>query len=263
MLFFISGTKSHNLDCDPMSFLFITATLIHHGCVSNEVIKNVIFIVCCSIFLGISLLYFTYSSTPRTNLPDERQEHVIAPKPAPEIELSIHEHPAVELESTENRVVNEQEEVQEQGEAPRVIEPQNLEQVWLPINPTPELADLKPKSQAVTDIQAIEFENIDQFRVLMAGDSATLPLPNGESIRVLIDEAQTQAQGIQTWAGNFETQGGTFPVTFTFGQHSIMGFIGHPQGSIKIEGVGHQAWVYQVPDSHGFEHDTQSHDRAH
>lgn len=87
----------------------------------------------------------------------------------PEIELSIHEHPAVELESTENRVVNEQEEVQEQGEAPRVIEPQNLEQVWLPINPTPELADLKPKSQAVTDIQAIEFENIDQFRVLMAG----------------------------------------------------------------------------------------------
>ncbi|MEW4534160.1 hypothetical protein [Vibrio paracholerae] len=214
-------------------------------------------------FLGISLLYFTYSSTPRTNLPDERQEHVIAPKPAPEIELSIHEHPAVELESTENRVVNEQEEVQEQGEAPRVIEPQNLEHVWLPINPTPELADLKPKSQAVTDIQAIEFENIDQFRVLMAGDSATLPLPNGESIRVLIDEAQTQAQGIQTWAGNFETQGGTFPVTFTFGQHSIMGFIGHPQGSIKIEGVGHQAWVYQVPDSHGFEHDTQSHDRAH
>ncbi|TQP88296.1 hypothetical protein FLL87_16960 [Vibrio cholerae] len=214
-------------------------------------------------FLGISLLYFTYSSTPRTNLPDERQEHVIAPKPAPEIELSIHEHPAVELESTENRVVNEQEEVQDLGEDPRVTEPQNVEQVWQPINPTPELADLKPKSQAVTDIQAIEFENIDQFRVLMAGDSATLQLPNGESIRVLIDEAQTQAQGIQTWAGNFETQGGTFPVTFTFGQHSIMGFIGHPQGSIKIEGVGHQAWVYQVPDSHGFEHDTQSHDRAH
>ncbi|EIC2297902.1 hypothetical protein K9823_002201 [Vibrio cholerae] len=214
-------------------------------------------------FLGISLLYFTYSSTPHTNLPDERQEHVIAPKPTPEIELSIHEHPAVELDSTENRVVNEQEEVQELGEDPRVTEPQNVEQVWLPINPSPELAELKPKSQAITEIQAIEFDNIEQFRALMEGDTATLLLPNGESIQVVIDESQTQNQGVQTWAGNFESQGSSFPVTFTFGQNAIMGFIGHPQGSIKIEGSGHQAWVYQVPDSHGFEHDTQSHDRAH
>ncbi len=59
--------------------------------------------------------------------------------------------------------------MQELGEDPRVTESQNVEQVWQPINPTPELADLKPKSQAVTDIQAIEFENIDQLRVLMAG----------------------------------------------------------------------------------------------
>lgn len=214
-------------------------------------------------FLGISLLYFTYSSTPRTNLPDERQEHVIAPKPAPEIELSVHEHPTVELDSRENPVVNEQEEVQELGGDPRVTEPQNVEQVWLPINPSPELADLKPKSQAITEIQAIEFDNIEQFRALMEGDTATLLLPNGESIQVVIDESQTQNQGVQTWAGNFESQGSSFPVTFTFGQNAIMGFIGHPQGSIKIEGSGHQAWVYQVPDSHGFEHDPQLHDRAH
>ncbi|RBM31726.1 hypothetical protein DLR61_04835 [Vibrio tarriae] len=214
-------------------------------------------------FLGISLLYFTYSQTPHYDLPDERQEHVITPKPVPEVELSVHDHSVVEVESTESKAVNLMEELERQDEDPRVTEPQNVEQVWLPINPTPELADLKPKSQAVTDIQAIEFENIEQFRVLMEGDSATLLLPNGESIQVLIDESRTQTQGVQTWAGNFETQGSTFPVTFTFGQNSIMGFIGHPQGSIKVEGTGHQAWVYQVPDSHGFEHDPTLHDRAH
>lgn len=97
----------------------------------------------------------------------------------------------------------------------------------------------------------------------MEGDTATFLLPNGENIQVSIEESHIQDQGVLTWSGNFETQGATFPATFTFGQNSIMGFIGHPQGSIKIEGSGSQAWLYRVPESHGFGHDPQSHDRAH
>lgn len=214
-------------------------------------------------FCGLYLIYSAYSTTSKYELPDQVQVPITASKPAPTVELSINEGAIVEATPVETEIVDLNEVEEPLEEDSRVTGPQNVEQVWLPINPSPELAELKPKSQAITEIQAIEFDNIEQFRALMEGDTATLLLPNGESIQVVIDESQTQNQGVQTWAGNFESQGSSFPVTFTFGQNAIMGFIGHPQGSIKIEGSGHQAWVYQVPDSHGFEHDPQLHDRAH
>ncbi|ENO8415832.1 hypothetical protein ACEQ4U_000930 [Vibrio mimicus] len=208
--------------------------------------------------VGVLLHYSTSPQQPQDDLPDEKQVRVTTPKPAPNVELSINEPPPAAVEKTEH---TEAEEAVVEDE--RITGTQNMEQVWLQINPTPELAELKPKSQAVTEIQAIEFENIDQFRSLMEGDTATFLLPNGENIQVSIEESHIQDQGVLTWSGNFETQGATFPATFTFGQNSIMGFIGHPQGSIKIEGSGSQAWLYRVPESHGFGHDPQSHDRAH
>lgn len=214
-------------------------------------------------FCGLYLLYFAYSTASKYELPDEAQVPITTSKPAPTVELSINEGVIVEITPAETGIVDLNEVEEPLEESSRVTGPQKVEQVWLPINPYPELAELKPKSQAITEIQAIEFDNIEQFRTLMEGDTATLLLPNGESIQVVIDESQAQNQGVQTWAGNFESQGSSFPVTFTFGQNAIMGFIGHPQGSIKIEGSGHQAWVYQVPNSHGFEQDPQLHDRAH
>ncbi|EGU56249.1 hypothetical protein VINI7043_09574 [Vibrio nigripulchritudo ATCC 27043] len=133
-------------------------------------------------------------------------------------------------------------------------EPRHVEEVWVDINPSDTLDKIKPKSTAIEAIKAIEFSNVPEFKALNLGDKLTLNLPDDSNIDIEVESNEFQNEGIRTWSGNFTIDDQSYPVTFTFGSSSILGFIGHPSGSIKIEGRGRTAWIYEVPDSHGYDY---------
>ncbi|WP_367989266.1 hypothetical protein AB2S62_18665 [Vibrio sp. NTOU-M3] len=137
--------------------------------------------------------------------------------------------------------------------------PENLGSAWQDINSTVELDVLKPESSLIENIKAIEIENISKFRALNQGDSLTLNLPDSSDINVEVEFNEFQNQGIRTWSGNFDVEGQNYPVTFTFGESSVLGFIGHPNGVIRVEGKGSSAWIYEVPTRQPQPHD-HSHD---
>ncbi|NAX24600.1 hypothetical protein CAG64_03775, partial [Vibrio sp. V38_P2S17PM301] len=112
---------------------------------------------------------------------------------------------------------------------------------------------LRPESPYVENIKAIEFADVPQFKALNQGDKITINLPDNTDIAINIDSNEFQNEGIRTWSGKFELEGEKYPVTFTFGKSSILGFIGHPKGAIKVEGKGSTAWIYEVPPNHGFD----------
>ena len=133
---------------------------------------------------------------------------------------------------------------------PKNKDPRYVEDNWIEINPTPVLDEIRPKSEAIESIKAIEFSNINEFRALNQGDKASLTLPDNSNIEIEVESNEFQNEGNRTWSGSFLIEDHSFPVTFTFGKEAIFGFIGHPNGQIKVEGTGKSAWLYEVPHSH-------------
>jgi len=133
-------------------------------------------------------------------------------------------------------------------------QPQKFDSVWSDTNPQQEIERFKPTSPYIENIKAVEIADINQFKALNEGDVITMSLPSNDNIDIKIDNNEFQNEGIRMWSGNFELEGQSYPVTFTFGKTSILGFIGHPEGQIKIEGKGSSAWVYELPANHGFDH---------
>ena len=134
--------------------------------------------------------------------------------------------------------------------SPKNKDPRYVEDNWIEINPTPVLDEMRPKSEAIESIKAIEFSNINEFRALNQGDKASLTLPDNSNIEIEVESNEFQNEGNRTWSGSFLIEEQSFPVTFTFGKEAIFGFIGHPNGQIKVEGTGKSAWLYEVPHSH-------------
>ena len=134
--------------------------------------------------------------------------------------------------------------------SPKNKDPRYVEDNWIEINPTPVLDEMRPMSEAIESIKAIEFSNINEFRALNQGDKASLTLPDNSSIEIEVESNEFQNEGNRTWSGSFLIEEQSFPVTFTFGKEAIFGFIGHPNGQIKVEGMGKSAWLYEVPHSH-------------
>ncbi|MHC6527531.1 hypothetical protein [Vibrio proteolyticus] len=155
----------------------------------------------------------------------------------------------VPVEKEATRVVDKQKVAAEN----KVRTPREIKEVWVDINPTDEIETLRPESPYVENIKAIEFADVPQFKALNQGDKITINLPDNTDIAINIDSNEFQNEGIRTWSGNFELEGEKYPVTFTFGKSSILGFIGHPKGAIKVEGKGSTAWIYEVPPNHGFD----------
>ncbi|HAS6213524.1 TPA: hypothetical protein I7172_01250 [Vibrio vulnificus] len=136
----------------------------------------------------------------------------------------------------------------------KIKQPQKFDSVWSDTNPQQEIERSKPTSPYIENIKAVEITDINQFKALNEGDVITMSLPSNDNIDIQIDNNEFQNEGIRMWSGNFELEGQSYPVTFTFGKTSILGFIGHPEGQIKIEGKGSSAWVYELPANHGFDH---------
>ncbi|POF51639.1 hypothetical protein CRN63_17785 [Vibrio vulnificus] len=136
----------------------------------------------------------------------------------------------------------------------KIKQPQKFDSVWSDTNHQQEIERFKPTSPYIENIKAVEITDINQFKALNEGDVITMSLPSNDNIDIQIDNNEFQNEGIRMWSGNFELEGQSYPVTFTFGKTSILGFIGHPEGQIKIEGKGSSAWVYELPANHGFDH---------
>lgn len=129
--------------------------------------------------------------------------------------------------------------------------PESIGHAWQDIHTTPELDKIKPHSPLINNIKAIKIKDIDKFRTLKKGDELILNLPNNSSINIVIKFSVFQNHGIRSWSGYFEIEGKNYPATFTFGESSILGFIGHPNRVIRVEGNGSNAWVYEVPNKQG------------
>ncbi|HAS8552662.1 TPA: hypothetical protein I7776_01260 [Vibrio vulnificus] len=160
------------------------------------------------------------------------------------IETIIEPHKKPEESIIEEVVITEE----------KIKQPQKFDSVWLDTNPQQEIERFKPTSPYIENIKAVEIADINQFKALSEGDVITMSLPSNDNIDIKIDNNEFQNEGIRMWSGNFELEGQSYPVTFTFGKTSILGFIGHPEGQIKIEGKGSSAWVYELPANHGFDH---------
>ncbi|WP_225458082.1 hypothetical protein [Vibrio vulnificus] len=160
------------------------------------------------------------------------------------IETIIEPHQKPEESIIEEVVITEE----------KIKQPQKFDSVWSDTNPQQEIERIKPNSPYIENIKAVEIADINQFKALNEGDVITMSLPSNDNIDIKIDNNEFQNEGIRMWSGNFELEGQSYPVTFTFGKTSILGFIGHPEGQIKIEGKGSSAWVYELPANHGFDH---------
>ncbi|PKF79947.1 hypothetical protein CW749_09630 [Vibrio sp. vnigr-6D03] len=161
----------------------------------------------------------------------------------------------VHLEAQSEKSTREEEKSLEETRAheDKSHEPISLEQAWIDVNPSETLASIRPKSEAIESIKAIEFSNVSEFQSLNTNDNVTLNLPDNTDIDIEVESNEFQNEGVRTWSGNFKIDNQNYPATFTFGSSSIFGFIGHPNGPIKIEGSGNTAWIYEVPDSHGYD----------
>ncbi|CCN46686.1 conserved hypothetical protein [Vibrio nigripulchritudo MADA3029] len=131
--------------------------------------------------------------------------------------------------------------------------PTQVSDPWFEVTDTLTIDSLKPLSEAIETLLAIEFKDIDELAELASGDKVNLTLPNGEGILISVTHAKQQPNHIKTWSGIFETQGSQFPVVFTFGESNVFGFIGHPDAEYKITGIKNTAWLYEVPTEHYFE----------
>ena len=87
--------------------------------------------------------------------------------------------------------------------SPKNKAPRYVEDNWIEINPTPVLDEMRPKSEAIESIKAIEFSNINEFRALNQGDKASLTLPDNSNIEIEVESNEFQNEGNRTWSGSF------------------------------------------------------------
>ena len=75
----------------------------------------------------------------------------------------------------------------------RMLAAQTVDEVWHDINPSPALQAIRPKSDVVTEIKAIEIENIEQFRVLATGDAVTVTMPDNQPVNIQVTSSDRKS----------------------------------------------------------------------
>ena len=203
-----------------------------------------------SLGVGVPILLAIFFYQP--NIKGENNDDVITTIPSEVNQHKTNDSLPEQLAQT-NQYPDFSDAIEEEKQAVTSLknkEPKYVEDNWIEINPTPVLDEMRPKSEAIESIKAIEFSNINEFRSLNQGDKASLTLPDSSNIEIEVESNEFQNEGNRTWSGSFSIENQSFPVTFTFGKEAIFGFIGHPDGQIKVEGTGKSAWIYEVPHSH-------------
>lgn len=77
------------------------------------------------------------------------------------------------------------------------------------------------------------------------GDRLTVPLFDGRSLAVTVEDASRLPNGDYSWRGYVDGEGDDFPVIFTVGKNSAFATITSWEGSYTMESVGGVGWLYK------------------
>lgn len=92
-----------------------------------------------------------------------------------------------------------------------------------------------------------EVVRLPEARMLesLPGDRLTVPLPEGRSLAVTVEEVARLPNGDYSWRGHVDGEGDDFPVIFTVGKNSAFATITSWDGSYTMESVGGLGWLYR------------------
>lgn len=115
--------------------------------------------------------------------------------------------------------------------------------VWATVNDASETPSLQ-LSEQITHAEVIRLPD-PQTLEKTPGDRLTVPLLEGRSLAVTVEEASRLANGDYSWRGYVEGEGDDFPVIFTVGKNSAFATITSLEGSYTMEAIGGVGWLYR------------------
>jgi len=97
--------------------------------------------------------------------------------------------------------------------------------------------------------QIREYEAVKQSESFFPapGDKVQMPLPDGDTVSVLVAEQRVSSNGDLSWSGYLEGHADDYPVVVTVGSNSSFATITSPNGSYSMESVNGTGWVYKNP----------------
>lgn len=115
--------------------------------------------------------------------------------------------------------------------------------VWSAVNDVTEAPALALNPQ-ITQAEVVRLPALQDLEKV-PGDRLTVPLPEGRSLAVTVEDASRMPNGDYTWRGYVDGEGDDFPVIFTLGKNSAFATITSWEGSYTMESVGGVGWLYR------------------
>lgn len=116
-------------------------------------------------------------------------------------------------------------------------------QVWSPVSDGSEVPPLELNPQ-ITHAEIIRLPETDLLEK-NPGDRLSIPLLEGRSLAVTVEEASRLPNGDYSWRGYVEGEDDDFPVIFTVGKNSAFATITSWEGSYTMESVGGVGYLYR------------------
>jgi hypothetical protein len=116
-------------------------------------------------------------------------------------------------------------------------------QVWTSVSDGSEVPPLELNPQ-ITHAEVIRLPEADLLEK-NPGDRLSIPLLEGRSLAVTVEEASRLPNGDYSWRGYVEGEEDDFPVIFTVGKNSAFATITSWEGSYTMESVGGVGYLYR------------------
>lgn len=116
-------------------------------------------------------------------------------------------------------------------------------QVWSAVSDGSEVPPLELNPQ-ITHAEVIRLPEADLLEK-NPGDRLSIPLLEGRSLAVTVEEASRLPNGDYSWRGYVEGEEDDFPVIFTVGKNSAFATITSWEGSYTMESVGGVGYLYR------------------
>lgn len=116
-------------------------------------------------------------------------------------------------------------------------------QVWSAVSDGSEVPPLELNPQ-ITHAEVIRLPEADLLEK-NPGDRLSIPLLEGRSLAVTVEEARRLPNGDYSWRGYVEGEDDDFPVIFTVGKNSAFATITSWEGSYTMESVGGVGYLYR------------------
>lgn len=116
-------------------------------------------------------------------------------------------------------------------------------QVWSPVSDGSEVPPLELNPH-ITHAEVIRLPEADLLEK-NPGDRLSIPLLDGRSLAVTVEDASRLPNGDYSWRGYVEGEEDDFPVIFTVGKNSAFATITSWEGSYTMESVGGVGYLYR------------------